>query len=103
MSGAMSEHVARMDSTTSNQMTTKLRAHLGVRYMHITGNATDALGQIYEPDTSNIMSYSPDVCTDFFSQEQYAMMYAGYHVFRGTYYKCPSFNVKEWLEKNGMV
>ena len=30
-----------------------------------TGNATDALGQIYEPDTSNIMSYSPDVCTDF--------------------------------------
>ena len=58
-----------------------------------TGNATDALGQTYDPDTSNIMSYSPDACTDFFSQEQYAMMYAGYHVFRGTYYKCPSFNV----------
>ena len=64
-----------------------------------TGNATDALGQIYEPDTSNIMSYSPDVCTDFFSQEQYAMMYAGYHVFRGTYYKCPSFNVDFDYEK----
>ena len=58
-----------------------------------TGNATDALGQTYDPDTSNIMSYSPDACTDFFSQEQYAYMYAGYHVFRGTYYKCPSFNV----------
>ena len=58
-----------------------------------TGNATDALGQTYDPDTSNIMSYSPDTCTDFFSQEQYAYMYAGYHVFRGTYYKCPSFNV----------
>ena len=58
-----------------------------------TGNATDALGQVYEPDTSNIMSYSPDVCTDFFSEEQYAYMYAGYHVFRGTYYECPSFNV----------
>tara|TARA_A100001011_G_scaffold398014_1_gene500913 strand:- start:79 stop:1821 length:1743 start_codon:yes stop_codon:yes gene_type:complete len=57
------------------------------------GNATDALGQVYEPDTSNIMSYSPDVCTDFFSEEQYAYMYAGYHVFRGTYYECPSFNV----------
>ena len=58
-----------------------------------TGNVTDALGQVYEPDTSNIMSYSPDVCTDFFSEEQYAYMYAGYHVFRGTYYECPSFNV----------
>ena len=58
-----------------------------------TGNATDALGQVYEPETSNIMSYSPDVCTDFFSEEQYAYMYAGYHVFRGTYYECPSFNV----------
>ena len=58
-----------------------------------TGNATDALGQTYDPDTSNIMSYSPDACTDFFSQEQYAYMYAGYHVYRGTYYKCPSFNV----------
>ena len=58
-----------------------------------TGNATDELGQVYEPDTSNIMSYSPDVCTDFFSEEQYAYMYAGYHVFRGTYYECPSFNV----------
>jgi len=58
-----------------------------------TGSATDALGQAYDPDTSNIMSYSPDSCTDFFSQEQYAYMYAGYHVYRGTYYKCPSFNV----------
>ena len=58
-----------------------------------TGNATDALGQTYDPDTSNMMSYSPQTCRDFFSQEQYAYMYAGYHVYRGTYYKCPSFNV----------
>ncbi len=64
-----------------------------------TGNATDALGQIYDPDTSNIMSYSPDVCTDFFSVEQYAYMYAGYHYYRGTYYECPSFSVSFDYEK----
>ena len=32
-----------------------------------TGSATDTLGQVYEPDTSNIMSYSPNICTDFIS------------------------------------
>lgn len=65
-----------------------------------TGNATDPIGQYYNPDTSNIMSYSPDSCTDFFSIEQYARMYAGYHLFRGTYYKCPSFNVDFTSEIN---
>ena len=65
-----------------------------------TGTATDAQGLYYDPDTSNIMSYSPDSCTDFFSDEQYAYMYAGYHVFRGTYYKCPSFYVDFTAEIN---
>ena len=57
-----------------------------------TGNATDAVGQFYDPDTSNIMSYSPNTCTDFISNEQFARMYAGFHTYK-TYYKCPSFNV----------
>ena len=57
-----------------------------------TGNATDALGQFYDPDTSNIMSYSPNTCTDFISDGQFARMYAGFHTYK-TYYKCPSFNV----------
>ena len=43
-----------------------------------TGNATDAMGQFYDPDTSNIMSYSPNTCTDSISIEQYARMYAGF-------------------------
>ena len=57
-----------------------------------TGNATDAVGQFYDPDTSNIMSYSPNTCTDFISDGQFARMYAGFHTYK-TYYKCPSFNV----------
>ena len=63
-----------------------------------TGNETDALGQIFEPDTSNIMSYSPNTCIDSFSQDQYARMYAGFHTFK-TYYSCPSFNVNFEYEK----
>ena len=57
-----------------------------------TGTATDALGQQFDPDTSNIMSYSPDACQDFLSEQQYARMYAGFHTFK-SHYKCPSFNV----------
>ena len=63
-----------------------------------TGTATDALGQQFDPDTSNIMSYSPNTCTDFISQQQYARMYAGYHTYK-SYYKCPSFNVDFSAEK----
>ena len=57
-----------------------------------TGDATDATGQFYDPDTSNIMSYSPNTCTDFISNGQFARMYAGFHTYK-TYYKCPSFNI----------
>ena len=57
-----------------------------------TGNETDALGQFFDPDTSNIMSYSPNTCTDFISDGQFARMYAGFHTYK-TYYKCPSFYV----------
>ena len=64
-----------------------------------TGNATDALGQFYDPDTSNIMSYSPNTCTDSISIEQYARMYAGFHTFK-TYYKCPSFHIDFVADKN---
>ena len=64
-----------------------------------TGSATDTLGQVYEPDTSNIMSYSPNICTDFISNGQFARMYAGFHTYK-TYYKCPSFNVNFDAEIN---
>ena len=63
-----------------------------------TGTQTDALGQFFDPDTSNIMSYSPNTCTDFISEQQYARMYAGFHTFK-SYYKCPSFNVDFISEK----
>ena len=53
---------------------------------------TDAQGNLFDPDTSNIMSYSPSTCKDNFSEEQYARMYAGYHAFKN-YYACPSFNI----------
>ena len=57
-----------------------------------TGNDTDAQGQPFDPDTSNVMSYSPQSCTNTLSDGQFARMYAGYHAFK-SYYKCPSFNV----------
>ncbi len=53
---------------------------------------TDALGFLFEPDTSNIMSYAPQACTNTLTDEQYARMYAGYHAFKN-YYSCPSLNV----------
>ena len=64
-----------------------------------TGAATDAMGQFYDPDTSNIMSYSPNTCTDSISIEQYARMYAGFHTFK-SYYKCPSFHIDFDADKN---
>ncbi|HJN54345.1 MAG TPA: T9SS type A sorting domain-containing protein [Flavobacteriaceae bacterium] len=57
-----------------------------------TGNDTDAQGQPFDPDTSNIMSYSPQSCTNTLSDGQFARMYAGFHTFK-SYYECPSFNV----------
>ena len=53
---------------------------------------TDAQGFLFDPDTSNIMSYAPQACTNTLSDEQYARMYAGYHAFKN-YYACPSLNV----------
>ena len=53
---------------------------------------TDAQGFLFDPDTSNIMSYAPQACTNTLSDEQYARMYAGYHAFKN-YYACPSLNI----------
>ena len=64
-----------------------------------TGNDTDAQGQFFDPDTSNIMSYSPQSCTNSLTNGQYARMYAGYHTFK-SYYECPSFNVDFTSDEN---
>ena len=40
-----------------------------------TGNAVDANGQQYQPDTTNIMSYTRSTCADKFSPEQLNKMY----------------------------
>ena len=53
---------------------------------------TDAQGNLFDPDTSNIMSYAPQECTNTLTDEQYARMYAGYHAYKN-YYACPSLNV----------
>ena len=53
---------------------------------------TDAQGNLFDPDTSNIMSYAPQECTDTITDQQYARMYAGYHAYKN-YYACPSLNV----------
>ena len=53
---------------------------------------TDAQGNLFDPDTTNIMSYAPQACTNTLTEQQYARMYAGYHAFKN-YYACPSLNV----------
>ena len=60
---------------------------------------TDAQGNIFNPDTSNIMSYAPQECTDTLSEDQYARMYAGYHIYKN-YYTCPSFGVSFTSNQN---
>ena len=64
-----------------------------------SGNDTDGQGQPFDPDTSNIMSYSPQSCTNTLSDGQFARMYAGYHAFK-SYYKCPSFNIDFNTDQN---
>ncbi|OEK08886.1 hypothetical protein A8C32_01025 [Flavivirga aquatica] len=42
------------------------------------GNETDSNGDIFSPDTGNIMSYSRKACRNHFSTQQLARMYAYY-------------------------
>jgi hypothetical protein len=57
-----------------------------------TGNGTDANGESFAPDTSNIMSYSRSSCKSRFSPQQLARIYAFYKSARN-YFECPSFNI----------
>ena len=51
------------------------------------GNAKDANGDEYEPDTSNIMSYAHKGCRTHFSKLQQARMYAFYQFIKMQFYK----------------
>ncbi|WP_345276796.1 T9SS type A sorting domain-containing protein [Litoribaculum gwangyangense] len=42
------------------------------------GNLTDAHGDVYEPDTKNIMSYSRKSCRSNFTEQQFTRIYAYY-------------------------
>ena len=44
------------------------------------GNETDANGDLFSPDTENIMSYSRKACRNHFTPQQLARMYAYFHV-----------------------
>lgn len=57
-----------------------------------TGTETDANGDLYVPDPTNIMSYSRKACRTFFSTEQLAeMTYNSLYV--RNYFECPEFDV----------
>ena len=43
------------------------------------GNETDANGDLFKPDTENIMSYSRKACRNHFTPDQLARMYAYFH------------------------
>ncbi|MEW4925216.1 T9SS type A sorting domain-containing protein [Algibacter sp. 2305UL17-15] len=55
------------------------------------GDAVDANGDAFMPDTNNIMSYSRKNCRTVFSNQQSARMYAYYMAVKN-YLACPSFN-----------
>ncbi|SEQ11285.1 Por secretion system C-terminal sorting domain-containing protein [Hyunsoonleella jejuensis] len=57
-----------------------------------TGSLTDAHGDVYKPDTKNIMSYTRPSCKSHFSEQQLARIYAFYKSAR-QYLSCPSANV----------
>lgn len=52
----------------------------------------DANGQLFNPNTRNIMSYSRTSCRNEFSEQQYARIYGTYQATRSVM-ACPSFNV----------
>lgn len=57
-----------------------------------TANEFDANGQIFTPNTRNIMSYSRQSCRNELSPQQYARIYATYQTSRSVM-ACPSFNI----------
>ncbi|MCX7550225.1 T9SS type A sorting domain-containing protein [Xanthomarina sp. F2636L] len=56
------------------------------------GTDTDANGDTYVPDPSNVMSYSRKECRVLFSPQQYARLYATFQTIRNNF-ACSSFNV----------
>lgn len=56
-----------------------------------TGNAQDDNLDFYQPDPTNIMSYSRKQCRTFFSPQQYARINSVYQISRSNL-SCPSFN-----------
>ncbi|WP_460219464.1 T9SS type A sorting domain-containing protein [Psychroserpens sp. MEBiC05023] len=57
-----------------------------------TAAEADANGQLFMPNTRNIMSYSRQSCRTELSQDQYARIYATYQASRSVM-ACPSFNI----------
>ncbi len=55
------------------------------------GTKTDTNGDLYTPDTGNIMSYASKACRTFFTSQQLSRMYGFYHAAKN-YLACPSFN-----------
>ena len=59
------------------------------------GNEQDLIGDFYNPDPRNIMSYSRKHCRDFFSNEQLTQMSNYFHYYRN-YLSCQyngNFNI----------
>ena len=77
------------DTPADPQLSSSTVSNINCLY---SGNETDPLGTVYDPDTSNYMSYAPQSCRDNFSPMGNARMFAAFHTFR-SYYECPSFNV----------
>ena len=56
------------------------------------GNAVDNAGTPFNPDPTNIMSYSRKSCRTLLTTQQFARIYAAYQTQRN-YFACASFNV----------
>lgn len=60
---------------------------------------TDAKGSAFNPDATNIMSYSRKSCRTHFSQQQHSRMRAFYLTAK-SYLACPSFNAEFSVDTN---
>ena len=63
------------------------------------GNQKDSKGNLFTPDTGNIMSYSRKGCRNHFTPQQLARMYAFYLTTKN-YLACPSFNANFYTDIN---
>jgi PKD repeat protein len=96
--GTANELVDGSNCTTEGDYLCDTPADPTLSYSNVTsscvyiGSDTDANGDTYMPDPSNVMSYSRKECRTLFSPQQYARLYATFQTTRNNF-NCAGFNI----------